>query len=86
MIFSSGEAIPYQHYGNENNGSLIDHLISIAHSNYYLQLITEYLNKQFVEYLVNTVEDPPCSADDEESVVNAFVTLILSFNQHFQGE
>ncbi|CAB3980984.1 NCK-interacting with SH3 domain-like [Paramuricea clavata] len=58
MIFSTGEAIPYQHY--------------------------EYLNKKFVEYLVNTVENPPCSKDDEDTLVNAFVTLILSYNQHFE--
>ena len=58
MIFSTGEAIPYQHY--------------------------EYLNRNFVEYLVNIVEEPPCGKDDEERVVNAFVPMILSFNQHFE--
>ena len=35
---------------------------------------------------MNIVEDPPCSKDDEERVVNAFVALILSYNQHFEGE
>ena len=48
--------------------------------------IVEYLNKQFVKHLINIVEDPPCGNDDEERVVNGFVTLILSYNQHFEGE
>ena len=52
----------------------------------YLCSTAEYLNKKFVEYLVNTVEDPPCGKDDEDTLVNAFVTLILSYNQHFEGE
>jgi hypothetical protein len=39
-----------------------------------------------VEYLINTVEDPLCERDDEERIINAFVPLILSFNQHFDGE
>ena len=46
----------------------------------------EYLNRKFVEYLVNIVEEPPCGKDDEDRVVNAFVPMILSFNQHFEGE
>ena len=39
-----------------------------------------------MNHLINIIEDPPCGRDDEERVVNGFVTLILSYNQHFEGE
>ena len=39
-----------------------------------------------MNHLINITEDPPCGKDDEERVVNGFVTLILSYNQHFEGE
>ena len=39
---------------------------------------------EYVRFLLETVEDPPME-DEEEQIPDAFLNMILSFNQHFPG-
>ena len=36
-------------------------------------------------FLLETVEEPPAEDDEEDALPDAFINMILSFNQHFQG-
>ena len=48
--------------------------------------IVEYLNRIFVHFLVNTIESQEDNEEEEEeNLIKIFVSLILSFNQHFEG-
>ena len=47
--------------------------------------MAEYLNKPFIEFLVNTIENPP-DTGEEDRICDVFVPLILSYNQHFGGK
>ena len=41
-------------------------------------------NEAFVHYLLDTIEEPPDN-DDEDQVPDAFLAILLAFNQHFKA-
>ena len=45
---------------------------------------TDQWSEEYVLFLLDCIESPP-EEDDEEQVPDAFLNMILSFNQHFRG-
>ena len=41
-------------------------------------------NDDFVEFVLNTIEDPP-DTDVDDQVSDTLIGMLLSFNQHFKG-
>ena len=41
-------------------------------------------NEDFVEFVLNTIEDPPDS-DKEDQVADSFIAVLLAYNKHFKG-
>ena len=41
-------------------------------------------DEEYVLFLLDCIESPP-EEDEEEQVPDAFLNMILSFNQHFKG-
>jgi len=41
-------------------------------------------NDDFVDFVLNTIEDPPDN-DIDDQVSDTLIGMLLSFNQHFKG-
>ena len=42
-------------------------------------------NEEYISFLLDTIESPP-EQDTDEQLPDAFLNVLLSFNQHFSGE
>ena len=51
---------------------------------YLISMVTDQWSEEYVLFLLDTIENPP-DEDEEEQIPDAFLNMILSFNQHFQG-
>ena len=47
-------------------------------------LSVDQWSEEYVLFLLDCIENPP-EEDEEEQVADAFLNMILSFNQHFKG-
>ena len=50
-----------------------------------LPLPSDQWSEEYVLFLLDTIESPP-EEDEDDQVPDGILNVILSFNQHFQGE
>ena len=99
MIFSMGEQLPIQHYGNYRLRvipcQILFHQIYVIHRNFpvfisifqytfrYCFTFSDHFNTDFMQFVLDTIESPPMACLDPDRLTDVLVNLVLSFNLHF---
>ena len=88
MIFSTADDIPLSVYGESLPSPHPPSFSPLSPPSLTPSLppsLTDQWTVDYVLFLMDTVEAPP-EEDEEEQVADAFLNVILSYNQHFKGE
>ena len=80
MMFSTGEQLPFSVYGKTTP----TYITTVTQINYCMFFFPDQWNNEFIHFLLDTIESPP-DTDTEDAIPDAFVNVLLSFNQHFEG-
>jgi hypothetical protein len=86
MIYSTAEAVPLPVYGERTCIYILLRELSCDQScdQSYDYISADQWDEEYVLFLLDCIESPP-EEDEEDQVPDAFLNMILSFNQHFQG-
>lgn len=95
-MFSTAEDVPFPVYGNYMYNeiyatctcilqpySIILLIFTINNNFLSFFFLLDQWSAEFIKFLLDNIEDPPESDLDDE-LPDAFLNMILSFNQHFE--